>query len=169
MLKEFAYLEEEHHEYRLGELRFGTWQEAYQEGAHCSHAHQEVLVEHLAMHYSLHGLADGVVADQEKRHEIYEQQLPHFEVQSLFDDYRADEQNRRQYDAQEFFLFHTLYVLCCQRNAGQMFVGGTCSKVKSRRSSVRFAMQRYSGFFAIRLQMSPMQLESPGLSDILVI
>ena len=38
-----------------------------------------------------------------------------------------------------------------------------------RRSSVRFAMQRYSGFFAIRLQMSPMQLESPSLSDILVI
>ena len=34
---------------------------------------------------------------------------------------------------------------------------------------VRFARQRYSGFFAIRLQMSPMQLESPGLSDILVI
>ena len=55
-LKEFAYLEEEHHEDGLWELRLCPRQESDAQSADGSNRHEEMLVEGIALHNTLPGL-----------------------------------------------------------------------------------------------------------------
>ena len=55
-LKEFAHLEEKHHEDGLGELRLCPRQESDAQSADGSNRHEEMLVEGIALHNALPGL-----------------------------------------------------------------------------------------------------------------
>ena len=59
-LKQLTYLEEEHHEDGLGELRLSPWQEADEQGTDSSYRHQEMLVEPVAFDNSFGCLFEGV-------------------------------------------------------------------------------------------------------------
>ena len=90
-LKELAQLEEEHDEDRLGELRLGSRQEAYAECADGGDAHEEVLVEELAMSHSLDRLAEYVVPYNKVWHEVDQEELPHWERRGALYDVSPDE------------------------------------------------------------------------------
>ena len=63
VLEELADLEEQHHEYRLGELRFGSRQETDAQRTNRGHTHQEILVERVSLLDAfLDGLHQHVVA-----------------------------------------------------------------------------------------------------------
>ena len=62
-LKEFAHLEEEHHEDGLGELGLGTGEETDQEGTDGGHRHEEMLVEGITVGDTLPRLVKRLVTD----------------------------------------------------------------------------------------------------------
>ena len=93
-LKEFAHLEEEHHEHRFGKLILRSRQESYGQCAECGHRHKEVLVEGIAVGQSLGGLPQGVVAYEQIGHKIDQQQLPGGQTASLLHYDRGYEEQR---------------------------------------------------------------------------
>ena len=70
-LEKFANLEEKHYKHSLGKLCLGSRQKAYAQGSDCSYRHKEVLVEHIALGYSLQSLAKSVMTYQQIRHKIH--------------------------------------------------------------------------------------------------
>ena len=74
--EEFADLEEEHHEDRLGELRLCARQEADAECTDGCHRHEEMLVEGIAVGHALNGFVKRFVSDEQIGYEINKEQLP---------------------------------------------------------------------------------------------
>ena len=97
-LEELANLEEQHDENRLGKLRLGARQETDAESTDGGHRHQEVLVERVAVSHTIDGLLQRLVAYQQIRHKVYQQQLPCGERQMVLDDDSANEQQCRHND-----------------------------------------------------------------------
>ena len=110
-LEEFSHLEEQHHEHRLGELRRGARQEADGERAQRRHAHQEILVQSLAVHQRLGRLGQRLPTDNQVRHQINEEIGPYRPVRFLFDDDRRDKQHGRKRDLDDALLHATLFVV----------------------------------------------------------
>ena len=61
-LKEFSYLEEEHHKHSLREFRLCTRQKSDTQGSDGSHRHEEMLIEGIALHYPFPCLVESLMA-----------------------------------------------------------------------------------------------------------
>ena len=77
VLKQFANLEEQHDEDGLGKLRLHSRQEADEQRTDSGDAHEQVLVERLALEDAFYGLGQHVIADEQIGHEKHQQLLPH--------------------------------------------------------------------------------------------
>ena len=85
-------LGKQHHEHCLGELVVRAWHEPDGERTQRGNRHEEIFVQRLAMRHSLCRLSQHIVASDEVRHEINQQQLPRGQAARLFDDDAYDEQ-----------------------------------------------------------------------------
>ena len=77
VLKEFTDLEEQHHEDSLGKLRFGTGEEADEQGTDGGDRHEEVLVKGIALTDTFPCFAQHVVAHDQVGHEVDNQLTPY--------------------------------------------------------------------------------------------
>ena len=75
-LKEFAHLKEQHDEDSLRELGLCPWEEPDAEGTYRSHRHKEMLVEGIAVEYTLGCLLQRLMSHQQIGNQINQQQLP---------------------------------------------------------------------------------------------
>ena len=108
--KEFADLEEEHHEDGFGELCLGTWEESDAESAQCRDGHEEVFVKWFAFHHAFDGFLDGVKSHYEVGDKIDEQQLPGGQCVVVLDIYCDEEQNDGHCNLDDRFL-HSTFVM----------------------------------------------------------
>ena len=99
--KQFAYLEEQHHEDCFGKLGLCTWQETDTERTDCGNGHKEMLVEHVAADDALKCFLQRIVTDKKIRHEVNQQQLPRRQTAILLYNYCADKQQRSKNDKQQ--------------------------------------------------------------------
>ena len=110
-LEELADLEEKHDEDRFGELGLSPREETDGERAQRGDAHQEILVQCLAVCKGLGGFLQGVPADEEVGDQKEQQVLPGRPVCLFFDEYRADQQGRGRSNLDETLLGAVLIVM----------------------------------------------------------
>ena len=109
--KEFANLEEEHHEHGFGELGFCTREESDAERTQCGDGHEEVLVERFALHDPFDGFLDGVETNHKVGDKIDEQQLPRGQSVVVFDIYSDEEQNDGESNLDQRLLQSTFFMM----------------------------------------------------------
>ena len=110
-LEQFAHLEEQHHEHRLGKLRRGARQEADGERAQRGDGHEEVLVQGLAVRERLGRLRQGLPADDQVRDQVDQEIGPYRPIRFLLDDDRRDKQYGRECDLDDALLHLPLFVV----------------------------------------------------------
>ncbi len=100
-LKEFANLEKEHHRHRLHHFVLRTRHEADDQRANRGKRHEEVLVEHLAVHDAMGGLAQCAVAHKQVGNEIDEEKPTRGELKMPLDEHGGDEQDHSEPDNEQ--------------------------------------------------------------------
>ena len=112
-LEEFADLEEKHHENGLRELGLCPRQETDAEGTDSGDGHQEVLVERVAVGDALPRLMQRLMAYEQIRNEVDEQQLPlgELRVWAVLDEDSDNQEDDGDADKQKLLTKATLLVV----------------------------------------------------------
>ena len=103
-LKEFANLKKQHDEDRFRKFCFCTWKESDAEGSECGHRHEEMFVEGVAVGYTLSGFLQRVIAYNNIRYKINQQQLPCRQLIVFLYQDCSNEQYDRDNDTHHLFL-----------------------------------------------------------------
>ena len=113
ILEDLADLEEEHDKDRLGELRFGPWQEPDRKSSDGGDSHQEILAEDFSLPDLFPSLGQDVIADHQVGNQIEEKQNQHGKPLALLHDLQSNQQYRGDCDTDPFpscLLFHMILI-----------------------------------------------------------